>query len=129
MPPNPRIPVFGPADTIDPVCGVPIVSTAYAVGPASPANITARIATAASLPRVSAGISRATTATTPTTRIAHFSHGTKLALRPSSTHASATVDAAASAIAIRTHNRCRSRHSITLPIPTSAATAGESATV
>ena len=123
------MPVLGPAETIDPVCGVTIVSAAYAVGPARPANITARIDTAANRPRVRGWFSRAVAASTPTTTIVHFSHGTKRALRPSNTQAIATVAATATAIAIRTHHLSRRRHAITLPMPISAAMAGESATV
>lgn len=75
------------------------------------------------------GNTKATVATTPTTRIAHRNQGRKEALRDNNIHAVAVVSPMASAPAHRTHSRSRAPQICTAPIPTSAATAGASATV
>jgi hypothetical protein len=66
-----------------------------------------------------------TAATTPTTTMAGRSHGRKSALRPSSTYDHSTVSTTVPASTRPFHRR----RNIAAPIPTTAPTAGASATV
>ena len=143
MPPNPpagrlapRIPPgppirpapAGPADGIAPVCGVAAVASAYAVDPPAPAT-SATVATATTAARGMRCTPRSpATPASPTSGTAQVSHGCQVVCA-SRYQAQPTVSASTTASVTRDVGAARSRHSCVTPRPTSAATAGASATV
>ena len=72
--------------------------------------------------------SSASAATTPTTSTVQASHGCQSGVRRSNTNAHTAVPASTAASVIRALSAARCRHSVTVPIPATAAIAGASAT-
>ncbi len=120
---------LGPALGIAPVCGVDAVCRAYAVGAARPTTSAVAATTAAGRPRSRGADASARPVPTPNSRIAIRSAGSQVGVRSSRYQAHSAVPATVAPRTARTHAVPRRGQSSTAPMPTSAPTAGPSATV